>query len=659
MNGNVYWKIASRGGEIPPLFDLDEWHEAWAHHLVTMERACHNFCWQPSWENYDSVGVAMQRNETLSQIISSVATFLPGTDDASRKAAYGKAAEDAQAVLIQARPYVEKFLQKNIDHGATKDKRRAQQEMYIWQTVSSKQADCIKMEQALEREGDFLNFAHLPSAQMYPHLRQKMKQRAKDMGWIGYAVDPTDSETAILMKSENKESLRRELWRLMQKNTPITAWETKALLKGREQVAWDAGCNHWIGHLDVLNKGLTFPSIERQLEKSLKKCQRIDREWQKTKAELGAKSTAWKPKNEAHAEKPWNDEYLKWETEGHTLCLSGKEFPMNRVLKTIIPDMLKMGGWSVSGCPEKIGRGRQCLYLYRIHRHGKTALLYFAPYPSQHIKGDDGYQAYACMLRERWMGKKTTTPMVLISANFTTTENGLDDISALTYLAHEVGHVLHFLALPGNTFREYSRMPSSTSELPSILFEKIALDRTLLTQWCSPQYRAGKKISYWAKRLPQTDMEWHMSEMERACLDIRVHRLPASQCHVAQEHRKLREKTGLAPLHRDDRSAYTYFDRTGGAGIYASYRVGEALTAELLGKNPFRDGGHRRICEEMHYLLDNALASNVGLESKWKQAYGESLYAMFVRGQEKHDHDIIQKSKAEMKAMRRKIQAKS
>ena len=77
MKGNIYWKIADRGGEIPSTFDLCEWRKAWEHHLQSMERACQHFSWKPSWEHYDQMGLCMQRGETLSQIISSVATFLP------------------------------------------------------------------------------------------------------------------------------------------------------------------------------------------------------------------------------------------------------------------------------------------------------------------------------------------------------------------------------------------------------------------------------------------------------------------------------------------------------------------------------------------------------------------------------------------------------
>ena len=642
MKNNDFWKLAARGGALPEQFHFAEWKNAWDHGLLGLSQRIEQFKKKPSWDNYGAIGQACNRANTLIQTLAYVPLFLPKMDEEQRKKAHGTATAEMEGVLNTARTCVNSFLRARSYKGDRAEQTKARREYLYWTGISPKRAECVKMEHELQRDGRPLHFSQLSGMNDMPAMKRKLRKKAQVLGWGGYAVDPTDADIGVIWKAQPREEVRREIWESAQEG-PVARHEVQALLKARTEWAQDGGTRNYIEHLDRLNPGLSFYSVEKSLVQSLRRCASSEKALREARTKRGLQVSQWHPENPDDVHLPWNEGYLHWEGYYPTLGLAGKEFPLSRVINVIIPDLLSMGGWNTIGEPQRVGRGKKCLYLYRVHKEGKMAMLYFAPYPGQDVKDSDSCQAYACVLRERWTNGTPTTPVFLVAQNFDLQNGYLTDLDQLTFLCHEFGHALHFMAMKGETFDEYSRLYNHLAELPSTLFEYLTQDPELLQKWCNPKFKAGRKQSYWKNRTRKLDLQDYVENTERAYLDLLVHRTHDSD--LVAMHRKLRKLVGRDELHPQDKSAYTHFDRTEVAALFCTYGVAHALTKRLVpGAVTFR-----KVVSEMNFLIDTVMTGQSDFASLWKKSYGVSLFDMYTQGVEELDKAHISSSRKEIR----------
>lgn len=642
MKNNDFWKLATKGGALPEQFQFAEWKRAWDHNISHLACRIDQFKKKASWEHYDRMGQSINRTQTLLQVLAYVPLFLPKMSEKQHKKEHGLAVAQAETTLIKARTSAEHFLSGRLYEGDRKEQARAKTEYLYWTGLSPKRAECVKMEHALQRDARPLHLARLTGLDDMPAMKRKLRQKAKKLGLTGYAVDPTDTDIGVVWRSQHDEHMRQSIWEATQKG-PIAPHEVEALLQARLEWAQDAGARHFVDLLDKQNPGLSFYSVEKTLAQSLKRCAQQEKALRDARSQKGLKLSQWAPEHEEDIFLPWNEGFLHWHGYEQYLGLSGKEFPLSRVLNTIIPDILSFGGWSTIGAPQRIGRGKRCLYLYRLHKDGKMAMMYFAPYAGQDVKDSDSCQAYACMLRERWTNGTATTPIVLVAQNFDLQNGYLTGLDQLTFLCHELGHALHFFGLKGETFDEYSRMPNNLAELPSSLFEYLTHDPELLQKWCSPKFKAGRKKSYWLNRLPKLDLQEYVENAERAYMDLVVHRTHDSD--LVSLHQKLRKQTGRCGLHPKDKSAYSEFDRTELAALFCTYGLAHALTQKLVPGVVTKD----KVVHQMNNLIDYVLTPQGDTSVLWKKTFGQSLFDMYTQGVEALDKAHIQASRKEIR----------
>lgn len=650
MQRNDFWKMAAKGGLLPTTFDVQMWKEAWAHGLNSLAQRLTQFQRTPSWKTYDDVGVGISRLNTLSQTLLIVPTYLGGVKDEVRKSLYGQSMAEQQSLITTHKTTVQTFLGKRAFQGDRAEQMRARREFQYWTGFSPKRAECVQIENRLEREGRPLHFTHLQNMNSMPSMKRKFRNKALELGLTGYAIDNTDYDAAVAVCLQDNEDTRKSLWTGMQEG-PIETHEVQQLLEARKAWAGDAQLPSYLSYQDRLNDGLTFQAAEKEFLKSIKTCVETERTYRQHHIDLALTQSKWKPENEQDAYMPWNAMYLEWNAAETHDDLEGREFPLKRVIQVIVPHIMQMGGWETIGAPIRVGRGKQCLYQYRLHKEGKMATMYLAPNPGENVKDSDAYQAFACMLRERWTGnQKGTSPIVFVGQNFDLSQGCLTSLSQLGYLCHELGHVLHFLSLKGETFDEYTRMSPNLTELPSLMFERLILDPALLQKWCNPKFKAGRKQAHWKKMVKSPrNITTHLQNLERTCFDSMVHR--THDANLVQLHQKMRKQVGMDELHPLDQSAMTLFDRTENAGVYATYLIGDSMSEHLVRGVVTAE----KVADELNYLLTHVLSHNHQTGALWKKAYGISLFETFVKGKARLDKIHLQDAKACIRRMKIKI----
>lgn len=221
--------------------------------------------------------------------------------------------------------------------------------------------------------------------------------------------------------------------------------------------------------------------------------------------------------------------------------------------------------------------------------------------------------------------------MALVAQNLDLNNECVTDLEQLRYLSHEIGHVLHFLALPGEEFDEYSLLAPSIGELPSVLLEHIIQDPNLLAKWSDPKGPSGaKKPQYWIRRLEKPCFEVFNSifDMERAIIDYELGAKSRTNFSPSAMHRSLRSGMKLPKLHPEDRSVFLMFDPTDSAGMTSCYWAGYALSRKVLGKKI----DHNMVRKQTQKLLDVLCEPGPGRSKKWQILFGQSLLSITEAG---------------------------
>ena len=647
-SNNPFWNMATRGGSLPERFDLTLWQEAWGKSVRNLQHAMDTFLRRTTWENYFLVGKAITHASILRETMVHIPLFLGGCSENEQKSQEHRAIEEMESILQMGKTRTQAFLERQMHEGDAEHKVMARREYHYWDGFSPQRAECMRIEHEMMTEEHSVVFPRLTELERVPAMKAKFRAKAREMGVAGYAINVRDHDVSMLMGIQDQEQVRKAMWSAVQQHSPTQEKVNETIL-ARLQWAHDSGYDTFMQQINQRAGGLSFNTVSKHIKNQIASLAPAFEQLTENHLKIGMRKIHWEQSLDA-AKLPWNEGYLLDQAESGVLDLVGREFPLKRVLEHVIPDLLSVGGWRVVEKPKRVGRGKQALFLYRMTNGLRNGMMYFAPYPYQNIKDADPYQAYAAVLRERWVGpnQKHTTPIALVAQNLALRNGCLDDIEQLRYLAHEIGHVLHYLAFDGQTFDEFSRMPNNISEVPSLLLEQIADQPETLRTWANPKAKGAKRLSYWqCRRRPNMNsLMSYMPQLEEAYLDIRNNSSdrPLDNKKVRQQFRK---EVGLSPLHAKDNTAYKNFDFTEHAGMSSTYIIGQAMAYAMTGK----EMSDLKIRNAMSFLLDHILVHNSDhrLPSKWEAAYGKSMHQMFEEGFERMGQEHLRRAKASIK----------
>lgn len=649
MPANIY-KNLHTSVEMPHSFNHKQWLMGWQNAVQEFDHYAEKFRNTPNWDTYKELGKSIVHLNVLKEFITHFPLYLGGCSAAIRRNLEDKANTEFETLLISIKQEVMLFFFNEEDH--SEETKYIKEERIFWGGFSTAKAEAFKIFQSFQSSECLVYAEQLNGLKDYPALRKKIAAKAQEKGFSGYAVNVNDSCLDLVISMQTDEDVRKNLWLQTQRNAPTDQVIDKTL-KLRQRIAQENRFPHYMKYLFRSDLGMTSQKVQNILENSMATLAPLWNKLHSTMKHRGARLNNWSGTEQQFIQ-PWNENHLLFAAQPTELPLSGKEFPLKRILNTIVPDLLTTCGWTMMDTkPQKIGHNKQVLYLYRLHHEDNPlnkVLLYFAPYPYEEYNDNDNFQAYAAIVRERAIDNDSHIPVCFVAQNLDLVNGAIIDLQQLEFLAHEIGHVLHDFSFRNDTFGHFDRMPHNLSETPSVFYEAIAQCPQVLQRWTSPKAPASnRRIDYWERRVkPQNvSLLTFMTNLENSWLDMEINSAGPRKLNTVRS--ALRKRVGLPPLHSADRSAHNNFDFTENCGSTYSYLVGRALQREILGVNPTEE----TIRIEMKKLCDNVLAysTDIQIAKRWKKTYNKTLSQMVSSGMEKLCADHSKQAKAYIRLM--------
>jgi Zn-dependent oligopeptidase len=481
-----------------------------------------------------------------------------------------------------------------------------------------------KVERRQNRLGqrhDTLGGLHLKTwpAPAHAAFEEESRKLAAKRGLRGHVILPGSDPDTYLLCHSPEESVRQQLWAHRQ-TVGVRASEIEQMRELRQPYAEAFGQNDFAAFTASGALISTPTRSERWLGGSLDRL----RKPMARALEEGGRRTGL---NDA-AREPWNFRYaLCMGLQFRELAVPETVFPWRATALKIFPELLALGGWRCLGAPMSTGRGTARMLRFRIrHTDGRRAQVWYAPFnPSKAAGSQVGAMAWG--VRET-LKEDTHIEQVVAIQHFLQEDTEGFSLKEVEYLCHELGHVLHYLALPGLVPNEVSQLTMDYDELPSTLLEIYGRQPETLIRWAGPQApAAARKPAYWARRLtltPKQTIDMHR-RLYRPYVDLRLNRRHTGPLSKVLEEADAR---GGFVRHGRQKEELNYFDWSELAASGVSHLTGEALAQRLL---PLQEHGQVRsadIAARFQELLDRVLSEGTSgrrLQWAWRQFMGEGI----------------------------------
>lgn len=627
MKDNPYWSMANSGCEVPLEFNEKQWRAAVAECVRRAEINRKQFIKNSDINTYNNMCANFECFDSLSMYLTAFVQVVGGTTEKKWNACRNYVAEETSKEASKVLPEVRKFLKHMILSGSSAEKQWAEREFsVVYQAFKPAGSVVGNLEAELskkEKDNAAVYFKKWPATAPDGEFKVDC---TSDNGW--FFVMPTDNIKApVILSSHRNEEVRRALWEEMQKSFTSDEYMQK-FIDARNQGAKSVGLENYREVANGLQASLRGSTAGNIMIKAIKPYTDLVKKLDDKVINKGIKKAE---KTVSDNSSPWNIEHFKWEGAVNGRNIDVGIMPMRRVINKVIPDLLAMGGWSVVGEPERSGRGARTIYKYRITDGQRPALLYFSGRRRLFLRPGDSYMGECAAIRTRRQinGRKAVTPVISINLDMELNCNCIDEIEKIQYIAHEVGHAIHFLELPGTSSFEVTRMPIGLGEIPSLMMEEVVKDSKLLMGWANPRGpKKGKTSRYWETVIKDVERNESLSilmdRVEKSCFDS------FSLGHDASELKKIRNKIrrnlDMPELHENDRGYAAIFDCTDAhCGNDYCYIVGEAISKTLI-KVDGKQKAVRRLFDILHCSAD------VDFNKTWAKTYGIGLTGTFKVG---------------------------
>jgi hypothetical protein len=474
----------------------------------------------------------------------------------------------------------------------------------------------------IEQEGGTL-FRHWP-AKADPSLEEEALLAARRREQRGFLVYPMEDPGTHLLRRSTDAVVRQHIWEERQAQVCVRENDIEKMRALRQRLAEiNEASDHATDQLYGCTL-LTAPRAERLMRRSLE--------------QLLLPTTRAIRRGEAKHRLPEGqpaDAFFAM-IEGSACTrvpeVSPLAFPWRSTATKILIELMKLGGWNCLNAPKALGRGVTRMLCFTFQREdGQRAQVWYRPFnpmPSPNSQ----VAAQACSVRETLRDEPFTRVCTIDQRlpedrpNFT-----LMDVQ---YLCHEIGHVLHFLAMPGNEIYEMGRLTNDFVELPAIFLESYYRQPETLMRWMSSQApKSLRKRSYWTFRLKRYAKHslQHQRAMFRAYLDFRLHRkssLPLNE-EIAQAYE-------LLPMTLTDalRDHLNFFDFGEDSAWGICHLAGEAMAHRLMPLQAHGQVSSEALGQCFQQLLD-VLARGVSgskLKRLWRQWRNETMITSMDAG---------------------------
>lgn len=475
----------------------------------------------------------------------------------------------------------------------------------------------------IESEGGTL-FSHWP-ARANPALEEEARLAALRRQERGFLVYPTEDPGTHLMQRSKDAHVRQQIWLNRQAQVCVRPADIEKMRQLRHAVA--THMNH-DDHVAYQMHGTTFLTpdrAERVMQRSLDQL--------RGPMKRAARRGAARKQLAAPTAADFGFALTHGSNPKDIPTVSPRAFPWRSTTIKVMNELMALGGWTSVAPPKATGRGTsRLLRFFFCHESGRRAQVLYGPFnPSP--SPNNQVAAQACLVRTA-LAEETHVEQVCMIDHRLPAERPHFNLMDLQYLCHEIGHVLHFLALPGHTFLECGQLTADFSEVPSILLESYYRQPETLIRWLGPQApKSLRKRAYWTCRLRRDPIHtrWYQRSMLRAYLDLRLHRKDSGTLDEV-----VAEVQTLAPCPWPDeqRDHLNYFDWSTLSGMGISHLAGEAMAHRLL---PIPTQGvlaSEQVGAQFQRLL-SVLTKGVSgpkLRRAWRQWAGESMTTSMDEG---------------------------
>ena len=323
--------------------------------------------------------------------------------------------------------------------------------------------------------------------------------------------------------------------------------------------------------------------------------------------------------------------------------VSPQAFPWRSTAVKVICELMNLGGWQCLNAPKAFGRDQRRMLQFNFrHADGRRAQVWYAPY-NPAMSPNSQVAAQACMVRHVLDKEGDTARVCTLDHRLPADRDHflMDDLGTL---CHEVGHILHFLALPGREYYEDGQLSDDFVEVPSILLERYYRDPDTLMRWLSNKAPASlRRRGYWTRLLRTYPVEAQQPQRKlwRAYLDLRLHRKDAG---TFEEVVKACQRHLPVPIHPKQRDHLNYFDWSGLSAMGISHLAGEALAHQLAPLDPRGQVLSSQVGETFVELL-NVLARGINAKKVsrcWRQWRGRTMISELDEGFESMTRTYVQ-----------------
>jgi len=466
---------------------------------------------------------------------------------------------------------------------------------------------------------------HLTTWPAPPHeaLQAQAQHAAEQRGLTGYLILPNSWPNRFLLYYAYDEATRHAVWQMGQQ-VVIKPSEIEAMRALRQEEAEAYELPDYATYAFSSTLFSTPSRAERWLGGAL------DRLRQPIHQALDAGSSRV-GMTEEQARLPWNFRHTLTAAQGRTeLSLPPNAFPWRATALKIIPELMALGGWTCLSAPALMGRGLTRLLRFRLRHHdGRRAQLWYSPFNPSPKAGDQN-GAMCTAVRQSLADQPEIERVVFVEQYMTAEADQMGmDVLDISYLCHELGHALHYLAMPGHHVGETQAVTMDFIETPAILLENYYAQPETLIRWLGRSAPPALRHSaYWARRLnhlTSLTVGFHQ-QIYRPYVDLRLHRKhtgPLGQVMAEADSR------GGFVRHPEQRAELNYFAFGEGEGAMGlSHISGAALAMRLL---PLHEHGQVRSADvgaRMTALLDQVLshgADRRALHRSWRALTGEGF----------------------------------
>lgn len=478
------------------------------------------------------------------------------------------------------------------------------------------------------------------------------KKEAQSRGKTGYLF-PMGSEQANcgITEADHPELRRLLWWESAYAPVPSAAVERMRHLR----------------HLQAVNEGFENYA-KRQLHGAVfNEPKRIERALRQGQEALAKEAQAFRTETLRHLNSkgiyepiqdvPWDWSFALSQSSTTPYKDLSKVFPWRETALKVFTELFHKTGWSAVRPARVSGHGIWSTIDFHVEREdGRQAHVVYAPFRPN--ENEHSYSAgQACAVLNSWDGQDTssTAQVIWIDQSLDKTSQAFTQ-EDLRVLCHEIGHALHFMALPGNSPEETTFLPVDIFEIPSHLFELYARDPAALARWASKKGPAAcRRARHWTHALKWDGVTAvdHYGELRYAQVDLQLH------CQMERSFRDI-AKAAWGQLHEEDGSwRRSFLWDTHLACLDYTQTVPKSLVRRLVTVPDHGRVNSQVILDTFVSLIDNVLANGTtadGVRQAWRRWTGESFSTSFKTAVIAHARQSARITRRATQQLRKKTQ---